>query len=79
MTDESRMFNGDATDWTVLAVLLGADESLPWSVEEVACEIGDHDSTIESLDRLRRAGLVHHLDGFFFPTRAARRFEALRS
>lgn len=71
-------YNDEATDWAVLMLLLDAD-CVPWSIEEIACEIGDHPAVTDSLKRLHRAGLVHRLEDFAFPTRSARRFEEIRS
>lgn len=73
------MIENSATDWAILAVLLDPDERVPWSTEEIAREIGDHSAVTDSLMRLHRAGLIHRLEGFVFPTRPARRFEEIRS
>lgn len=73
-----RTINERAIDWAVLDLLLDGDCVL-WSVEEITREIGDQPTTIESLKRLHRAGLVHRCDKFVFPTRPARRFEELRA
>jgi predicted transcriptional regulator len=69
--------NDEATDWAVLMLLLDAD-CVPWSTEEIAREIGDHPAVADSLKRLHCAGLIHRCNEFAFPTRPARRFEALR-
>ena len=58
-------------DHAVLGVLLGEDAQRPWTVDEVAREIGDELATTDSLARLRAAGLVHRLEGFVFATRPA--------
>jgi len=68
----------EATDWAVLASLL-SEECVPWSIEEIAREIGDRSTAIESLKRLRRAGLVHRCDKLVFASRPARKFEELRA
>lgn len=78
MSSEITERSDETTDWAVLASLL-ADDRAPWSIEEVAREVGDHTETIDSLQRLHRAGLIHRCEGFVFTTRAARRFEDLRS
>jgi DNA-binding MarR family transcriptional regulator len=72
------MVDDCATDWAVLALLLDPDDRLPWSAQELAREIGDQHAVTDSLKRLDRAGLIHRCDDFAFPTRPARRFEALR-
>jgi len=59
-----------ASDKTVLELLLNSQQ-WPWSVEEVGRELGDRVDAEDAVGRLRGAGLVHRLDGFVFPTRAA--------
>lgn len=60
----------DATDQAIMGLLL-IDHPGLWSVEEVERELGDRIAAQDGLSRLRRAGLVHRLDGFVFATRAA--------
>jgi hypothetical protein len=52
-------------------VLLG--EPWPWSLGEIARELGDATSAEDAVRRLTQAGLVHRLGNFVFPTRTARR------
>lgn len=59
-------------DNTVIALLLEG-ESWPWSVHELAREIGHTNDTFDSIRRLTGHGLLHQHDEFVFPTRAARR------
>lgn len=64
------------TDRALMAMLL-ADPGL-WSVDETQREAGGNPLLIEDgLNRLHAAGLVHRLDGFVFPTKAAVRSAAL--
>jgi hypothetical protein len=65
------------TDATVLD-LLKSGEPWPWSVEEVARELGDDIEAVDSLNRLHGAGLIHRLDGFVWPTRAVLMADALQ-
>jgi hypothetical protein len=52
-------------------VLLG--ETWPWSLDEIARELGDATSAEDAVRRLVQAGLAHRLGDFVFPTRTARR------
>jgi hypothetical protein len=63
------------TDSAILALLVEPDEQRPWSTYEVEREIGKE--TIDSLNRLYGAGLIHRLDGFVWATRAALHAEEL--
>lgn len=63
----------DQNDAAVLSLLLDLDAQRPWSIDEVAREIGDSLAVTDSLARLHGAGLVHRLGGFVFATRAAQR------
>lgn len=72
------MIDDRETDWTVLVMLLDGD-CTPWSIEEIAREIGDLVVVADSLNRLHRAGLIQRCSVFAFPTRPARRFEELRA
>jgi hypothetical protein len=44
----------------------------PWSVQELAREIGNEVDAVDSVGRLVRRGLLHRSGEFVFPTRAAR-------
>jgi hypothetical protein len=61
----------------ILALLSSPDEQWPWSVDEVAREIGDRIATLDALACLHGAGLVHRCGEFVFATRAARRAQEL--
>jgi|GEM_PF-1369924 len=51
--------------------------SYPWSVEEIAREIGHYNNAVDSVRRLTEAGLLHRIGDFAFPTRTARRADQL--
>ncbi len=58
-------------DKTVLSVLLS--DPTPWCFQEIVREFDGNKLGVEdALDRLAGCGLIHRLDDFFFPTRAAR-------
>jgi hypothetical protein len=61
----------DIVDKAILALVLTPEEQRPWSVHEVELEMGDKLDTIDSLARLRAAGLVHRCGEFVFASRAA--------
>jgi Mn-dependent DtxR family transcriptional regulator len=64
-------------DNTILNVMF-CDTSWPWSVDEIARELPVQKNEAESaVARLAAAGLVHRLGEFVFPTRTARRADAL--
>jgi hypothetical protein len=63
----------DEVDRALLFLLVNDEAALPWSVEELAREIGGAVVVQDSLARLYGAGLVHRLGGFAFATRAALR------
>ncbi|HEY4812683.1 MAG TPA: hypothetical protein VIH71_16675 [Solirubrobacteraceae bacterium] len=56
-------------------MLLG--EVWPWSVDEIARELGDATSAEDAVRRLVQTGLAHRLGEFVFPTRTARRASQL--
>jgi hypothetical protein len=60
-----------AMDQAILALLLTPEEQRPWSVHEVELEIGEHIATVDSIARLRGAGLIHRCGDFVFAARAA--------
>lgn len=60
------------TDAAIMGLLL-IDSTAVWADEEVAREMRDPVATADALNRLAGAGLIHRLDRFVFPTRAATR------
>lgn len=60
------------TDHEVLALMFH-DTSWPWSLDELARELGTQGEVDDAVRRLVGVGLVHHHGAFVFPTRAARR------
>ena len=68
----------ERVDSAILGLLLDPDSQRPWSVLEVAREIGDEAATADALARLTGVGLVHRLaEGFVWASRAALHAEAL--
>ena len=65
----------DQRDKLILHVL--CEELVPWTVAEVGCELDCPDDVVDGVGRLARAGLVHRLGEFVFPTRAARRADEI--
>lgn len=55
----------------VLAMLLAEDAQRPWSLDEVALELGDRLQATDALNRLQATGLVHRLGDFVFAARPA--------
>lgn len=63
--------------FVVLSLLLDPECPGPWSVEELAREVGCELLAADAVSRLYAAGLAHRCDGLVFPTRAATRFGQL--
>ena len=63
-----------ALDDEILRLLFSS--SYPWAIEELARELGTGDAE-DGVARLAGAGLVHRIERFAFPTRAARRAREL--
>jgi hypothetical protein len=64
----------DEVQFLVLALLLDVECPGPWSVDDLAREVGCEISAAEAVVRLHAAGLAHLCGGFVFATRAASRF-----
>lgn len=63
-------------DRNVLNLML-VDSPWPWSLDEIARELHSTVDAQDAIARLADAGLLHRLDEFVFPTRAARRADEL--
>lgn len=69
-------FSEEHVDCAVLHFML--HDHWPWSISELARELGDEINALDALRRLEQAGLVHRFGDFAFPTRTARRAGALQ-
>jgi Mn-dependent DtxR family transcriptional regulator len=67
----------DDVERVVLTLLLESRTDGPWSVRELALEIGGALPATDAIRRLHAAGLVHHCEEFVWATRAATRFHQL--
>jgi hypothetical protein len=65
----------DADERAVLLLLF--EDRAPWTLDELGRELKDRGDAADAVSSLRRAGLVHRLGDFVFPTRAARRSDEL--
>jgi hypothetical protein len=75
--DQEDGLTEEARDNAVLNRMLLDRPSYPWSTDEIACELQDPLAAEDAVNRLVAAGLVHSLDGFVWPSRAARRAEQI--
>jgi hypothetical protein len=75
--DRGTGLSDDEIDNTVVSFMLDGD-SWPWSLEEIARELGDRPDAEDAVARLTGAGLVHRLGDLAFPTRSLRRANELR-
>lgn len=69
--------SADEIDNTVVSFVLDGD-SLPWSLDEIARELGNKADAEDAVARLAGVGLVHRIGDFAFPTRSLRRASELR-
>jgi hypothetical protein len=67
----------DQLERVVLHLRLGAPTSGIWSEREVAQALGSDVRAAHALVKLHADGLIHRLEEFVFPTRAAVRFHQL--
>ena len=65
----------DQREKSVLMLLL--HDPVPWSVDEIGGTLEDRADAEDAVGGLARAGLVHRLGEFVFPTHAARRSDEL--
>jgi hypothetical protein len=75
--DRGTGLSEDEIDNTVISFMLDG-ESWPWSLEEIARELGDGPDAEDAVARLAGTGLVHRLGDLVFPTRSLRRANELR-
>jgi hypothetical protein len=64
----------DEIQFVVLALLLDVEYPGPWSVDELAREIGCDLGAADAVVCLQAAGLAHCCEEFVFASRAASRF-----
>jgi hypothetical protein len=64
------------TDSAVLGLML-CEPSWPWSIDEIARELGDRVVAQDAVSRLVGGGLLHLSGDLTFPTRTARRAQEL--
>jgi hypothetical protein len=67
----------DQTEHAILWLLLLSDPPGPWSVHEIALQLGSQVAAEDAVVNLHAAGLVHRCHEFVFPTRSAARFNQL--
>ena len=67
----------DRLESAVMLMLLQAGHPWPWSMHEIARELGNELLAADAVVGLHAAGLVNRLDEFVFPTRSATRFRHL--
>jgi hypothetical protein len=72
--DEDNVGDEDR-DGHVLGLIV--DSGWPWTVDELACELGTRLGAADAVARLSRAGLIHRFGELVFPTRPARRAEQI--
>lgn len=75
-----RIPDPEQVDAAILGLLVDPKASRPWSVNEIAREIGDVVATADGLARLIAAGLAHRIaEDFVWASRAALHAEALQT
>ncbi len=67
----------DYLERVVLTLLLDSKTSRPWSVQELAREIGNELRATDAIVSLQAAGLVHRCHEFVWASRSAVRFHQL--
>ncbi len=80
MQDDPSMDAGDVlrvSDPAVYGLLILPEEQRPWSVRELALELGSPIDVEDALARLHGAGLVHRCGEFVWATRAALAADAI--
>jgi hypothetical protein len=67
----------DDDERAVLMLLLESPTPWPWSLQELALELGSELRTTDAVARLHAAGLAHSCHEFVWATRAAARWREL--
>jgi hypothetical protein len=73
--DDTPADQADGLDKIVLLLLF--DDRMPWTVDELGRELNSRLEAADAIASLAGAGLVHRLDDFVIPTRAARRSDEI--
>lgn len=63
----------DRVDGALMELLLSPADQRPWTIDDLAREVGSMIEVEDGVSRLTRAGLVHRHDDLVVPTRAALR------
>lgn len=58
-------------DAVIMLLLTQNDTQRPWSVDEIARELGERHNATDALSRLYGTGLIHRMGEFVWATRAA--------
>lgn len=67
-----------ANEETVLDLLLGDQHQRPWTLHELALDIGSSGLVEDAIDNLHAAGLIHKTsDGYLFASRPAIRYHQI--
>lgn len=70
-------YEDEMTDGAIFGLLSGSDDQRPWSVDEIARELGDHNRAVDGLARLYGSGLIHRCGESVWATRAALAADAI--
>jgi hypothetical protein len=76
-TCEPTLVEASRSEAIVMLMLLHAGHWWPWSISEVAQELGDETLATEAVAGLHAAGLVHRFGEFVLPTRPATKMRQL--
>ena len=76
-TCEPTLTEASRSEAVVMLMLLHGGHWWPWSMGEVAQELGDQALAVEAVAGLHAAGLVHRFGEFVLPTRPATRMRQL--
>ena len=67
----------DRSESAVMLMLLEMGHPWPWSMQEIARELGNEMLAADAVLGLHAAGLVNRIEEFVFPTRSATRLRTL--